>query len=458
VDVLQGGHGSGGDRAPRSLNGEIARLAIPSFGALAAEPLYLLVDTAVVGHLGTAALGGVAVAGTALSTVVWMCGFLTMGTTTRVALATGAGDPRRAGVVAVQAGLTALVIGTVAAAVFILAPGTIASLLGASGDVHDAAVTFLRIGALGLPFQLLAFAGHGFWRGEGHPSRSLAVVIVANALNGALTVLLVYGFDLGVAGSAWGTVCAQVVAAAWLALAIGARLRRVGVPLRVETDELTALLRAGVRITIRTAALVGVFLLATSVAARIGDAELAAHQIGMQLFTFLALSLDALAVPAQVLTGQALGAGEGWRARVVVTRVVRVGVIVGVLAGGLVAALAPYIPRLFTSDADVVDAATTVLLLLGLMQLPGAIAFVMDGALLGASDFAGVQRLMVIALLLALPMLIAVLRWPELGLAGLWVGLVVWMAARAGLTWRRWHGTVGARMEVHGTPAPARQA
>jgi putative MATE family efflux protein len=411
-----------------------------------------------VGHLGTAALGGVAVAGTALSTVVWMCGFLTMGTTTRVALATGARDPRRAGVVVVQAGLAALVIGAGAAAMFILVPGPIVSLLGADGDVRDAAVTFLRIGALGLPFQLLAFAGHGFWRGEGHPSRSLAVVIVANVLNGALTVLLVYGFDLGVAGSAWGTVCAQVFAAAWLALAIGAKLRRVGVPLRADTGELAALLRAGVRITIRTAALVGVFLLATAVAARLGDAELGAHQIGMQLFTFLALSLDALAVPAQVLTGQALGADEGWRARIVVARVVRVGVVVGVLVGGLVAALAPYIPRLFTSDANVVDAATTVLLLLGVMQLPGAIAFVMDGALLGASDFAGVQRLMVIAFVIALPMLIAVLRWPALGLAGLWGGLVAWMAVRAGLTWRRWHGAGGATMDLHGIPAPAREA
>jgi putative MATE family efflux protein len=441
-----------------ALDRQIARLAIPSLGALAAEPLYLLVDTAIVGHLGTTALGGVAVAGTALTTVVWMCAFLTMGTTTRVALATGARDPRQAGVVAVQAWIAAVVIGLIAVALFLLMAEPIATVLGADGAVLDAAVVYLRIGALGLPFQLVAFAGHGVWRGLGHPSRSLAVVVVANVLNGSLTALLVYGFDLGVAGSAWGTVCAQVVAAAWLTGAIGAALRRIGVPRRLDTGELAALLRAGVRITVRTAALVAVFLLATSVAARLGEAELGAHQIGIQLFTFLALSLDALAVPAQVLTGHALGAGEGWQAEVVVSRVIRIGVLVGAVVGGIVAALSPLIPRLFTSDPQVIDAAVTVLVLLGVMQLPAAVAFVMDGALLGASDFAGVQRLMVIALLIALPLLLAVVRWPGLGLAGLWSGLLIWMTARAGLTWRRWSGQLGATMGAHGIPAPARQA
>jgi putative MATE family efflux protein len=398
------------------------------------------------------------VAGVALTTVVWMCAFLTMGTTTRVAVAVGARDARRAGVIAVQAWIAAMAIGLVAVALFELWAEPIARALGAEGDVLDAAVVYLRIGALGLPFQLVAFAGHGVWRGEGHPARSLAVVIVANVLNGTLTFLLVYGADLGVAGSAWGTVCAQIVAAAWLTGAIGVAVRRAGVPLRLDAGELTALLRSGVRITVRTAALVGVFLLATSVAARLGDAELGAHQIGMQLFTFLALSLDALAVPAQVLTGQALGAGQGWQADIVVRRVIRIGVVVGALVGTAVAALSPLLPRLFTSDPDVVDAAATVLLLLGLMQLPASVAFVMDGALLGASDFAGVQRLMVVAFLLVLPLLLAVLRWPEAGLAALWGGLVIWMTARAALTWRRWQSRSSATMGAHGIPAPARQA
>jgi putative MATE family efflux protein len=447
-----------GAAAPTSLDRRIARLAIPSLGALAAEPLYLLVDTAIVGHLGTAALGGVAVAGVALTTVVWMCAFLTMGTTTRVAVAVGARDPHRAGVTAVQAWIAAVAIGLVAVALFELAAEPIARALGAEGEVLDAAVVYLRIGALGLPFQLVAFAGHGVWRGEGHPSRSLAVVIVANVLNATLTALLVYGAGLGVAGSAWGTVAAQIVAAAWLTGAIGVSVRRAGVPLRLDAAELAALLRSGVRITVRTGALVGVFLLATSVAARLGDAELGAHQIGMQLFTFLALSLDALAVPAQVLTGQALGAGEGWHADIVVSRIIRIAVIVGVAVGAAVAALSPVLPRLFTSDPHVIDAAATVLLLLGLMQLPASVAFVMDGALLGASDFAGVQRLMVVAFLLVLPLLLTVLRWPAVGLAGLWVALVIWMTARAGLTWRRWQSRCGATMGAHGIPAPARQA
>jgi putative MATE family efflux protein len=441
-----------------SLDREIARLALPSLGALAAEPLYVLVDTAIVGHLGTAALGGVAIAGTALTTVVWLCAFLTMGTTTRVATATGAGDARQVGVVALHAGLAAVVIGTLACAFFQVAAGPIARALGGEGDVLDAAVTFMRIGSLGLPFQLVAFAGHGVWRGQGRPARSLSVVIVANALNATLTALFVYGADLGVAGSAWGTVCAQVVAAVWLTVGIGRSLRSVGVPRRIDRAELSLLLRSGLRITIRTAALVGVFLLATAVAARLGEAELAAHQIAMQLFTFLALSLDALAVPAQVLTGQALGAGRDWYAGAVVARVLRIGLVVGAIVAGVVASCAAVVPRVFTSDDEVVSAAIPVLLLLGLMQLPGAVAFVMDGALLGASDFAGVQRLMIAAAVVAVPCLGAVLVWPSLGLVGLWCGLNLWMTARAGFTWGRWQRTVGARLVVDGIPAPTRQA
>ncbi len=440
-----------------SLDREIARLAIPSLGALAAEPLYVLVDTAIVGHLGTAPLGGLAIAGTALTTVVWLCAFLTMGTTTRVATATGAGDERQVGVVALHAGLAAVAIGSVACVFFQLAAEPVARALGGEGDVLDAAVTYLRVGSIGLPFQLVAFAGHGVWRGEGRPARSLAVVIVANALNALLTALFVYGADLGVAGSAWGTVCAQVVAAAWLTVGIGLSLRRVGVPRRIDRAELSLLLRSGLRITVRTAALVAVFLLATAVAARLGEAELAAHQIAMQLFTFLALSLDALAVPAQVLTGQALGAGQEWYAAAVVARVLRVGVLVGAGVGGVVALSAGAVPHAFTSDEEVVTAAIPVLMLLGLMQLPGAVAFVMDGALLGASDFAGVQRLMIAAAAVAVPCLAAVLVWPSLGLVGLWCGLNLWMVARAVFTRGRWQRAVGARMVGDGIPAPARQ-
>jgi putative MATE family efflux protein len=423
----------------RGLDREIVRLAVPSIGVLAAEPLYVLVDTAIVGRLGTSALAGLAVAGTALTSFTWLCGFLTMGTTTRVAHARGAGDRRAEAVATVQAVLVALALGALAVVLFCGFTGPVVSILGAEGAAAEEARTYLRVGALGLPFQLLAFVGHGYWRGTSQVTRSLRVVLVANVVNVVLEVALIYALGWGIAGSALGTVCAQILAAAWLMAGVGREVRAAGVGLRPEPTELRILLRAGARITIRTLALVSVFLLATATAARLGEEDVAAHQIVMQLFTLLALLLDALAVPSQVLSGQALGAGRTDQVDAVVRRTLRAGVVVGLGLGAVLAALSPVLPWVFTDDGAVARAAIAPMLLLALAQPAGAVAFVMDGAFLGVGDYAFLQRAMLLAFLVVIPVDVLVLARPSLGLGVIWLGLAAWMAARAALTWFRWN-------------------
>ena len=428
--------------ARRALDWRIAALAVPSLGALAAEPLYVLVDTAIVGHIGTDALAGLAIAGTTLTALTWLVGFLSMGTTTRIATAVGAGRADLAATAVGQAALVATALGLVLLGLVQVGAGSIVAALGGHGPAARAAVTYLRVGSLGVPFQLLAFVGHAWWRGHLRVTRSLQVVVAANTLNVALEVVFVYGLRWGIAGSAWGTVAAQVVAAAWLAVGVRRAVGRGADGTRPAGRDrwagLGAMASDGWRITLRTLAHVTVFVLASATAARLGTSSLGAHQIGMQLFTFLALSLDALAVPAQVFTGQAIGAGRPTEAAGAVTRCLVLAVGVGVVVGGVVAASSGVLAGVFTHDHAVTAKAVVVLVLLGATQVPGAIAFVLDGALLGAADYRGLQRATIGAALTFAPFAAAVLAVHRLGLVTLWAGLFAWMCMRALLNWQRW--------------------
>ena len=424
--------GAGVAAARRSLDRRAAALAVPALGALAAEPLYVLADTVIVGRLGKVPLAGLAVASSALTTIAWLCGSLNQVTTTRVAHSRGANDPvaRASAVRTALAMVFALAALTVAVLVG-LAP-VIARLYGPEAAVRSAAVTYLRVAALGMPALFLGFVGVGYVNGMGRTRRVLVVVVIANVLNVVLEIAFVYWFHWGIAGSAWGTVVAQWTQAALLLF----DLRSAGAvaPWRgVRRAELAAFASAATRFTLRTLCIVAVFAFAVATAARMGTRQLAAHQIGEKLFNLLALSLDAVAVAAQVLVGESVGAGAIADARLVGRHLVGRSVIVGAALGVVVAVLSGELPMVFSDAGDVRHAATGVLLLLAVMLVPGAVAFTYDGVCLGLGAYAFLQRQALTATVLMVPFYAVLLTHRWLGLPVLWAGIIGWMAARAAI-------------------------
>ncbi len=236
----------------------IFALAIPALGALAAEPLYVLVDTAIVGHLGTTELAALAIAATVLTTAFTVFNFLTYGTTAHVARLHGAGREKEAALVGSQALWLSLAIGLLLlVAVVPLAPLAV-DLMGGEGEVARQATLYLRLAALGAPFFMLSTAGQGYLRGIEDLKTPLKILVAAHAVNVVLELLFVYGFDWGLAGSAWGTVIAQ----AGMGAAFVVVQRRAGWQ-RPEWAKIRPLMRIGAHIAVRTTALLGSFLIAS---------------------------------------------------------------------------------------------------------------------------------------------------------------------------------------------------
>ena len=428
----------------RPLDREVFALALPALGALAAEPLYVLVDTAIVGHLGTTQLAALAIAATVLSSAFALCIFLTYGTTAQVARLHGAGRDEEAAALGSQALWLGVAIGAlllVAALAF--APAAV-RLMGGEDEVADGAVTYLRIAALGAPFFMLATAGQGFLRGIGDLRTPLVILVAAHAVNVVLELLFVYGFGWGLAGSAWGTVIAQ----AGMGAAFVQVQRRAGFepPLLAR---MRPLIRIGAEIAVRTSALLASFLVASAVLARVSSPALAAHQIAFQLFVFLALVLDALAIAAQVMVGRALGAGDAVLARAAATRVIVWSAVVGAGFGLVLLGLADVIPRAFTSDERVVDQAQEIWwLFAALMPLNGAV-FALDGILIGAGDTRFLMWGMLVSAAVYVPVALLSLDqgW---GITGVWWGLAGLIGMRALTCGLRF---LGSRWVLTGAPA-----
>ena len=418
------------------LDRRILALAWPALGALIVEPLYNLTDTAIVGHLGRAPLGGLALAATVLNLIGWCAAFLDMATTSEVAFRRGRGDMAAATTAAVTAYLIAALLGVTLAVLVGFAGPSIAHLLGGHGAVQANAATYLRISAVGMPFLLITLAGTGHLQGHEDTRTPLRIVLVANAVNVVLEVVLVYVAHTGVAGSAWGTVVAQAIAAALFLRA--AHRRTEGEVRRPERHEFGRLLRNGVALVIRTVALGAALTASTAIAAQIGAATLAAHQIALQVWLLLALTLDALAVPAQVYVGAALGGGDVDDAIDVGARCLRLGVVASGAVAVATIVLSPALPYVFSSDGEVRHLAMLGLLICGALQPFAAIAFVLDGLLLGAGDYATLRRSMILALVGFAPLAVATLLDHSLGIVGVWLALTCWLAARCLLLGRRW--------------------
>ncbi len=428
------------DPAPdRPSDRRILALAVPALGALAAEPLYLLVDTAVIGHLGTAQLAGLAVGGALLANVVWLMSFLAYGTTGRAARLYGAGRRADAVDAGVQATWLGVALGLLATALLQLLAEPLAGLVAgpANPETRELAVSWLRIASLGAPFVAITLAGQGWMRGVQDLRRPLYYLIGANAFSAALAPVLVYPAGLGLEGSAVANVVAQAISAALFLRA----LRREGASLRPRLHGITAQLSTARDLGLRTIALQGVFLSATATASRLGPEQVAAHLIAIQLWFFLALVLDAFAIAAQALVGELLGAGRVAAARGLARRVCELGAMLGGAFAALILGGWTLIPRLFTGDAAVLDAIGAAWLWFGMMQPVAGVAFAIDGILMGAGDVRVLRNLTLAAVALGyLPGVLGTLLL-GLGLTGIWVGLTLFVVLRVALGSLRLRGT-----------------
>ena len=418
---------------------ELLRLAVPAVGALVAEPLYLLADTAVVGHLGTSPLAGLAVASGVLLFAYGMCIFLAYGTTASVARLTGAGRPELAAAQAVQGLWLAASLGVTLAVLGAWFGQRLLGLLGAEGPVLDQAGTYLRISLLGAPAMLVMLAGVGYLRGLRDTMRPLWVAVGTAALNLILEVVLIYGFGLGIGASAAATVVAQWIGAGCYLVWIGSEVRCYEVPLGPDRSALRRLALVSTDLMVRNLSLGGTFLVGTSVAARIGTAPVAAHQVAFLVWMMLSLTMDGLAIAAQAMVGTALGAGDGDDARRIGRRTIVWSVGVGITLGLVLLLARSSVSGLFSNDPAVVGLAGFLLLHVGLMAPLSGVAFALDGILIGAGD----QRFMALAMTASALLATAAMaagRLADLGIGWLWAAIWVFVAGRSVILGSRFRG------------------
>jgi len=415
---------------------EILRLAVPALGALVAQPLYVLVDAAIVGTLGTAPLAGLGAAATLVSTVLGLCIFLAYATTSSVARRVGEGRWDAAVSEGVEGMALALGLGVVLAVLTWLAAEPAVLALGASPDVAPFAVTYLHVIAFGFPAALVAMAGVGVLRGLQDTRTTLVVTVVAVTVNLVLAMVLVLGLHLGIGGSAAATAVAEVVqAAAYLAVVVRvARRHRVG--LAPSGIGMLAAARTGGPLFLRTVVLRAVFLLAAAVAARMGDADLAAYHVSFQVWILLSLAADALAIAGMALLGRYLGSGDIAGARAVTGRLVRLGVGMGAVLAVVLLVSLPWLPSLFTADPVVRGLIAASLVVVALQQPLAAPVFVLDGVLIGAGDGRWLAGAGLVMLAAFVPGALLVLS-RDLGAVGLWWALTWFMVVRGALLgWR----------------------
>ncbi len=434
--------------AGESLVRRIAALALPALGVLAAEPLYLLFDIAVVGRLGAVSLAGLAVGGLIVTLVSSQLTFLSYGTTARSARFHGAGDRAAAVREGVQATWLAVGVGVLVVIAVQLAAVPLVSAIGGSGPIADAAIPWLRIAIFAAPAILISLAGNGWMRGVQDTVRPLRYVLIGFGVSAVLCPLLVYGW-LGLprwelVGSAVANLVGQ-----WIAAALFCRaLISERVSLRPDLPVLRAQVVMGRDLVVRTAAFQACFVSAAAVAARFGAAALAAHQVVLQLWAFLALVLDSLAIAAQSLVGAALGGGDSEHARRVAWRVTGISAVAAAGLAAILAIGAAEIPALFTDDRAVLAAIGVPWWFL-VAQLPFAgVLFALDGVLLGAGDAAFMRNVTLVSAVAGfLPLTWMSLRFGW-GLAGIWAGLSAFIGLR--LVFGVWRALSG-RWVVPGT-------
>ena len=415
---------------------EILRLAVPAFGALVAEPLFLLADSAIVGHLGTDQLAGLGIAATVVGTAISLCIFLAYGTTAAVARRVGAGDAAEALRLGVDGLWLAGILGVLIGALGFVGAEVVVGWFDPDAGVDGYAVTYLRISMLGMPAMLGIFAMTGLLRGLQDTRTPLYVAVAANLANIVLNLVLVYGLDLGIGGSALGTVLAQWASVLVYVAVVRRELIAQQVPLGWSTSGVLASFRASAPLFLRNVAIRSTIVIAAVVAARMGSTEIAAHQVAFTVWTALTLGLDAIAIAGQALVGRYLGASDVGGARDATRRMVELSVVFGVVLGIVIFAMRDLVAPLFTDDAAVQQQLSDVLLVIAVIQPAAGWVFALDGVLIGAGDARFLALAQTLAVVAFAP-LAALVQALNLGLEALWWAIAVWVLVRLALLVRR---------------------
>jgi len=375
----------------------ILALAVPAVATLVADPLLGAVDTAVAGRIGATELGALGLAVGALTALTWIFNFLVIGTTTTVAHAIGRGDHEAAGRRVVHAAVAALAIGVVAAVVLGVGAPWLIRLFQPVPELVAPAVDYLRVRAVGVPFLLLGYVGHGAFRGVADTRTPLLVVIGANVLNAALDIVLVFGFGFGLEGIAWATVAAEVVAVVLFAFLIaraGLPLTGHGIPNSVQINALVIVSRD---LVMRTGGLLLGFLAITAAAARTDAVTAAAHQVIWQVYLLVSFLMDGFAIAAQAMIGKALGAGDEDEARAAGNDLLRWGMGGGAVLAVLLLVGQSVIAGVFTTNTAVLATIGTAWWLASIGHVIGGPVFVLDGVMMGAADYGYLRTWTVVA-------------------------------------------------------------
>ncbi|MDO5502972.1 MAG: MATE family efflux transporter [Actinomycetia bacterium] len=428
----------------RAESREVLRLAFPAFLALIAEPLFLLADSAIIGHLGTIELAGLGIASAILLTAANIFVFLAYGTTATVARHLGAGSRSRAVAAGIDGAWLAIVLGAAAGVFVAVFAEPLCRAFGASEGAIAQAVIYLRVSAISIPFMLVFLAVTGVLRGLQDTKTPLIASVFGFGLNIALNFWFVFGLGWGIAGAAWGTVIAQFLMAAGLLVALFREARRLNTPLKARPGRVLRAAQDGIPLLVRTLALRAILVVTMWVAASLGDVPLAGHQIAITIWSFLVFALDAIAIAAQALTGKSLGAGNLEATRRTTRLMIRWGIWGGVVAGLILLATMRWLPALFTPDPDVRRVLLGALLVVALSQPLSGYVFVIDGVLIGAGDARWLAKAMALNLVLYLPLVLGVfalgpwllsseppVRGMQHAVFWLWVAFTGFMAIRA---------------------------
>ncbi|OIW01344.1 hypothetical protein TanjilG_20526 [Lupinus angustifolius] len=443
---------------------DILSIALPAALALAADPIASLIDTAFVGHIGSVELAAVGVSASVFNLVSKVFNVPLLNITTsyvaeeqaliRKEDSTQSDDNGLSGkyqnkklLPSVSTSLAlAATLGIAETVALLLGSGTLMNIMGIPADspMRGPAEDFLMLRAFGAPPIVIALAAQGTFRGfmdtktplyaVGKFSlhfgsigcQFLAFACAGNFLNIILDPILIFGFGLGVRGAAFATVISEYLMAFILLFKLSGKVWLA--PFDFDGRKVFSYLKSGGLLIGRTLAVFITITLTTSVAAKQGPIPMAGHQICMQVWLSVSLLTDALALAGQALLASSYSQGNYEQARVVIYRVLQIGLGAGFTFSVILFFGFGAFSSLFSTDSEVLGVAQSGVLFVAGSQPVNALAFVIDGLYYGVSDFAyAAYSMLLVGLVSSIFLLLAA---PLLGLPGVWTGLFLFMTLR----------------------------